>query len=407
MLTRSGGFMTAPFRICIVSGAHPARNPRVVKEATALADAGHDVEVLTVASHRPSLRFDAESVGNARWRLCYGVDLTRGGFVHRLCTRVAREAVRRLGLQPPEALGPVRALLKQAQQRRADLFIVHTEPGLWVGGRLLDQGRRVVVDFEDWHSEDLLPQHRSYVPLRLLRGLEKTLLMRAAYSTTTSEVLADALHVTYGGNRPVVISNSAPLSPLPDRHDDAALQRFFWFSQTLGPGRGLEAFVDAWSRMSQPSQLTLLGNGAAYAERLLARLPVERRANVVVQGPVPPGELPAVIARHDIGLALEVRSIRNRDLAITNKILQYLNAGLAVVATRTAGQRETLAHRPDAGIFVDLEQPALAAAALDTLVSDRKVLSACQAAARQLAEERYCWELEAPRLVKCVESILR
>jgi len=45
------------------------------------------------------------------------------------------------------------------------------------------------------------------------------------------------------------------------------------------------------------------------------------------------------IAEHDIGFAGEMPHCRSRDLTVTNKILQYLLAGLAVVASGTAGQR--------------------------------------------------------------------
>ncbi len=109
---------------------------------------------------------------------------------------------------------------------------------------------------------------------------------------------------------------------------------------------------------------------------------------------------------HDIGLALEQSFIANRDLTITNKILQYLNAGLAVVASDTRGQREVLAHAPDAGVMVKLAETADLAQTLDRLLADRHALAWHQAAARRLAEQVYCWEKEAPRLLDIVERAL-
>jgi glycosyltransferase involved in cell wall biosynthesis len=143
-----------------------------------------------------------------------------------------------------------------------------------------------------------------------------------------------------------------------------------------------------------------------YRALLVARLPRDRRAAVEFHDCVPPAQLPSLLAAHDIGLALEDRSILNRDLTITNKILQYLNAGLAVVATNTAGQREVLAHAPEVGVLVSPDDPANYAAALDRLLSERDRLAARQRAARRLAEQIYCWEREAPRLVALVERAL-
>jgi glycosyltransferase involved in cell wall biosynthesis len=121
---------------------------------------------------------------------------------------------------------------------------------------------------------------------------------------------------------------------------------------------------------------------------------------------VPPGTLPATIARHDIGLALEPNVPANKNCTISNKILQYLNAGLAVLATPTAGHGEVLARGPDAGVIVDFHDTASATATLDALLADREALARRQKAARRLAAEVYCWEREAPKLLAAVEAAL-
>src|SRR6185369_12705024 len=101
--------------------------------------------------------------------------------------------------------------LRRARAFPADLTIVHNEVAHCVGVRLLDAGRRVAADIEDWHSEDLLPQDRLRRPLALIRATECALLQRAAHTTTTSHALASGLQARYGGQRPEVISNSFPL----------------------------------------------------------------------------------------------------------------------------------------------------------------------------------------------------
>jgi glycosyltransferase involved in cell wall biosynthesis len=271
----------------------------------------------------------------------------------------------------------------------------------------MGSGRRVAADIEDWHSEDLLPEARRSRPLALIRSVEGRLLAGAAYTTTTSHALAGALHERYGGAVPHVISNSFPLQPDPLGRPSGSPPAFFWFSQTTGPGRGLELFLSAWSRTSNPSRVVLLGEcQSGYATSLLNRVPSHRRAEITFRPLVPPASLPAVIAEHDVGLALEQAFIVNRNLTITNKILQYLNAGLAVIASPTAGQREVLAHSPVAGLTVDLSQTAEAAGLLDRLLADRDALDRARAAARGLAERVYCWEREEPRLLELVERTL-
>jgi len=400
-------------KILIISNGALCRNPRVLKEADTLGRHGYDVTVLTVRNHDPSERLDAALMRDAPFgrelvEMIPGASPERARiFLRRLTLWLARKSARSLGLSTPHALGPAGALLRRARRRPAALTIVHNEVAHWVGTRLLAEGRLVAADIEDWHSEDLLPAAQAGRPLALLRRVERTVLHRCAYTSTTSQALADALHARYGGQRPHVVTNSFPLQANPRRGPPGEPPAFFWFSQTLGPGRGLEEFLAAWQETTQPSRVVLVGEAlAGYDRDLLAQLSDSRRGLVEIRPPVPPTELPALIARHDIGLALEPTTPANKDLTISNKILQYLNAGLAVVATATAGQREVLARAPKAGMIVDTAEPAACSRALDGLLADRSALATCQAAARRLAEKTYCWEREAPRLLALVEAAL-
>jgi glycosyltransferase involved in cell wall biosynthesis len=403
----------SPKKILIITNGPLCRNPRPLKEAETLGRAGYDVTVLAVRNHLPSEAQDREILRTAPFRR-ESVDMLPGfetpaGTVWRRRLRLwlARTIALRTGLATIHSLGPACTLLRRAQQLPADLVIVHNEVPHWVGTRLLDQGCRVAADLEDWHSEDLLPQDRRHRPLALIRRVEHTLLQHAVHTTTTSHALADALSARYGGTRPQVITNSFPLQPDPHTSLPGEPPAFFWFSQTLGPGRGLELFFSAWRQTTVPSRVVLLGESHAdYREKLLRLLPTGRRGQVEFLPLVSPAELPSVIARHDIGLALEQGFIVNRNLTITNKIIQYLNAGLALVASDTAGQREVLAHAPAAGIMVEMHETGRFAAALDALLADRAALARRQRAARQLAEDVYCWEREAPRFVDIVARSL-
>ena len=407
--------MTRRGRILVVSSGPLCRQPRPLKEATALARAGYNVTVLSVRGREQDERQDAALLATHPFAKR---TVSADSLPLRLRIWLARKLTS-LGLPSLHALGPYSALLRATAATPADLTIVHTELGLCVG-RALVGTRRIAADFEDWHSEDLPRTARRHRPLRQLRAAEHTLLHRAAYTVTSSHALADALHTRYGGPKPHVLTNAFPLQPSPRSVSSSAdllttrdplpatsaSHSFFWFSQTLGPGRGLESFLAAWQLMRTPSELVLLGEPAGdFASTLLAPLSAEQRRRVHLRPLVPPDALPALIAEHDIGLALEQADNLNHDLTISNKILQYLNAGLAVVASDTRGQREVLARAP-IGLFVPVENPSAAAEALDAFLQDRPRLTACRRAARALAESHYCWEREEPRLLALVEQAL-
>src|SRR5690606_24420904 len=115
-------------QIAIVTGAHLCRNPRVVKEATALREAGHEVVVLGPAWDDALSEQDAALVRAGGFEHRVVVDLRpRAGWSrhrHRLVRRLGAEVVARFGAQRPEALGyGVRAMVRAAQREPADLVI--------------------------------------------------------------------------------------------------------------------------------------------------------------------------------------------------------------------------------------------------------------------------------------------
>jgi len=401
--------------ILILSASHLCRNPRVVKEATTLAAAGYDVTVMSVSVRGEFERLDRDLMAGRPFRrkvIDYTATTLRArtaDFLQRGATWGARRLCRTLGVESAQALGPAGALLRFARSQPADLIIAHTEIPLWAAQPLIRDGRRVAVDMEDWYAEDLLPADRLSRPLRLLRAAERFALNHAAYASATSESMAGALAAAYGCPKLLVLRNTFPLqagSRL-DRPSGAEPPAFIWFSQTIGPGRGLEAFLAAWAQTKTPSRVHLLGDiQSGYRQQLLSPLPETRRAEVAFHPLVAPDELPAQLAAFDIGLALEPHSPRNRDLTITNKLFQYLNAGLAIVATDTAGQAEVMRAANDCGLLVQANKPAQFAAKLEELIGDPTRLRACQLAARAAAEREFCWEREAPRLLEAVARAL-
>lgn len=408
--------MSAARRILILTSAHLCRNPRVVKEATALGAAGYDVTVMSISVQERFERMDRELMKGLPFKrvtIDYAantVSARLADFIQRGATWAARRACSELEVETAQTLGPASALLRFARRFPADLTIVHTEIPIWAAQHLISDGRRVAVDVEDWYSEDLLYADRQSRPIRILRHAEEFALRHAVYSSATAQSMADALTNAYHCPPPIVLRNSFPLQPVSraDRPATSGVPSFIWFSQTIGPGRGLELFFAAWARTTQPSQVYLLGDERpGYRQKLLARLPEARRGDLKFIPLVTPEALPGKLAEFDIGLALEPRWPLNRNITITNKILQYMNAGLAVVATDTAGQSEVMAAAPGCGLLIPAHETTEYAAKLDALLGDRARLRAAQLASRAAAEREFCWERETPRLLAAVARALR
>lgn len=401
--------------ILILTATHLCRNPRVVKEATALGAAGYDVTVMTVSFQERFERMDRELLQGLPFKRVT-VDYSAGDrwtrlrdFIRRAKTRAARALLEYTPLESASALGPAGPLLRRARAFPADLTIVHTEIPIWIAVHLLRDGRKVAVDIEDWYSEDLLHADRRGRPVCLLRRAEDYVLNRCVYSLATSHSMADALVAAFHCPRPLVLRNVFPLQPQSrlDRPATEGPPAFIWFSQTIGPGRGLELFLSAWARTARPSRIYLLGDERpGFCDYLRSRLPAARRGDLRPIPLVTPQQLPARLAEFDIGLALEPRHPVNRNVTITNKLFQYFNAGVAVIATDTAGQREIMQAVPDTGLLVQAHETTQLAAQLDALLGDPARLRAMQVAARAAAERQFCWERESPTLLNAVKRAL-
>lgn len=415
-VTRSSERDMPTHKILILTSAHLCRNPRVVKEATTLGAAGYEVTVMSVSVHPRFEQMDRDLMRELPFKrvvIDYSLD-TRAArvadFFQRAATWTSRQLCSKFGIETAQSLGPASALLNLARAFPADLTIVHTEIPIWTAQHLIKAGRQVAVDVEDWYSEDLLYADRKSRPLKLLRKAERFALQHAAYTSVTSESMGASLAAVYGCPVPVVIRNSFPLQAISRLDFPSGQQppKFIWFSQTIGPGRGLELFLAAWSRTRHASSVHLLGDERpGYCDHLRQLLPVERRGDLHTLPLVTPEELPRTLAGFDLGLALEPHWPLNRDITITNKILQYINAGLAVIATNTAGQVEVMNTAPQCGLLIKAGETTQLAAELDRLLADPARLRSMQQAARLSAETKFSWEHESPALLSAVETALR
>jgi glycosyltransferase involved in cell wall biosynthesis len=399
-------------KIFILIGAHLCTAPRPQKEAETLVQAGHDVTVGGFWFDRELVDRDLSLIANKKYQFEPIVDFQPTQKLNnlsvRIRSRIAQEKFKRFGVFSPELLGfDPTEMLKFARKFRADLTIVHSEAGLWVGNQLLDEGFRVGVDFEDWFSEDLLPEARSTRPIAQLKVLESRLARDCTYCLTTSHALADAMAKAYKSPKPIVIYNVFPWSER-SQLDGRVLDRqninipsLHWFSQTIGQGRGLETLFQSLKYITTPLEIHLRGNYPESSRQWLEPLiPTRWLDQIFIHPTVPNDELLPRIAEHDIGLALEFDNIPSRNLTITNKLFQYLQSGLAVIATDTDGQKEILSQHPQVGQLIPSQDPKALGAAINNLLLNPQKLATMKKAALLAAQNKLSWESQEVTLLE-------
>lgn len=408
-------------RICIITAGHLATCPRMVKAADALEEAGHAVRLVSAQFLDWAAEAD-QAIGERRsWGV---VDYRRSAAPAKywstgLRFHAARKWVRLAGANRvslgalAEANGrAAHDLLNLALAEPADLFYGGTCGGLAVAALAARRaGVPYGLDLEDFHEGEFENGPAGDRSRDLLRRLQREVLREAAFLTAGSSAIAARYEQAY--KFPVLpIHNTFPLpaqAPDPEPKGAGAL-RLYWFSQTIGAGRGIEDVVRAIGLAGIRAELHLRGSAQPEYAAGLKRLAAESSAHLAVHfhQPAPPHKMVELSIPYDAGLSPEEGRNINRELCLGNKALTYVLAGLAVVLTDTAGQRSFAKDLGEGALRYKPGDVASLAAGLRRWAEDRGQLRRARQAAWQAAARRWHWEHAQERgsLIEAVEGAL-
>ena len=227
---------------------------------------------------------------------------------------------------------------------------------------------------------------------RLLRALDDAALGAADVVVVDTDEHRDTLPPN-ARSRAVVVAVGAPAewyAPAPDPHPASPALRVVFFG-LFTPLQGAPVIGAALGALAgEPIEVTMVGTGQDLAEarRLAAGNPAVRWLDWVA-----PGELPALVAAHDVCLGIFGTGAKAARV-VPNKVFQGAAAGTALVTSDTPPQRRLLG---DAALLVPPGDAPALADALRRLAGDPDLLAGTRAAARQLAAERFtAYDVVAP-----------
>lgn len=405
--------MRAVKKICIVTTRHISYNPRVLKEADTLFSAGYIVTVVTINNSEQLSRFDDELMRSRQWTL-RTVNFRKTGSFERL--RWIGSSVRQklyaglskltfnFGVAERAGEKAYDALTRLAKKERADLYLVHHAEALGVGAAAARyNGALMGFDAEDFHTamDGMSPRTAA-----MIFFLEKKYLPGCSYFSAASRGIGEAYQKKYAIREPVTLLNVFPLERIGGIQVHEPV-RFYWYSQVIGPYRGLERLVEASGQLDGDFEIHLRGTmQPGYRQemdRLIGQAGVEGK--IFFHEPIPAQDLIGEASRYQVGLALELNSSPNRMICVTNKIFSYLMSGLALIATETPGQKDILHAHPDIGVLCRMDDAASLAAAMKYYLDDPQRLLQARVAARSVAERSYNWETESGKLIAQIEKI--
>jgi hypothetical protein len=219
-----------------------------------------------------------------------------------------------------------------------DWVIAHNPSAFYPAFQFANRkGAKLGIDIEDYHPGETNCIKESNRILKIMQySLPKADYCSFAAPLIKVEVKKNVLN---DGKPWVTIingfSSSEFITPITFKNDKLKL---VWFSQNITHGRGLEKLIPIVNELCENVELHLIGDLTTTNRDTL--IPNEK--GIVIHSPISQLQLHKMLAMFDVGLAFDPALNKNRELAITNKIIAYAQAGLYIVSISTPGQNEFL-----------------------------------------------------------------
>jgi len=315
---------------------------RVLKEAQTLHNAGYQVRVF--ALHTPGVTKEIETLEN-------GIEVQR----------IARSPLWRWRKKTTSAINKVPISQVPQHKSSSRILILRAIARLWTHlGLMLAilRYRPTVIHSHDvntlptgflasklsrsllvYDAHEISTSREGYRNLRNLVGIiEKALMPRAHGTITTTTARAKFFARAYGINRPVVLQNRPRLTITKRTNkirDELSLVNdwpIVLYQGGLQQGRGLEKLVRTAIQVSN-CYFVFIGGGRLTAQLKDLRDTHELHERVHFIPTVALSDLPAYTASADIGVQPIENTCLNHYTTDSNKLFEYIIAGLPVIAT--------------------------------------------------------------------------
>lgn len=339
---------------------------RVLKEAETLSGIGYLVTVH--ALHTPGLTKERETLASGirvvrvarspfwKWRKreLPSTDQASQSITKKAVGPISKVSHKMLILRIVARLWTHVGLIFQMIKSQPDIVHAHDVNTLPTGWLVSVLTRSPLI----YDAHEISTDREGYASFRSIVGwVEKHLMPRAAASITTTDTRAKFFARAYGVPRPLVLQNR-PRYELVERsqriRNELNLQETWpivLYQGGLQQGRGLERLVEAAAQVSN-SYFVFIGGGRieSVLKELAHSLGLENRVYFIPT--VSLADLPSYTASADIGVQPIENTCLNHLSTDSNKLFEYMMAGLPVVASSLPEIR-TLVSEHELGLLVE------------------------------------------------------
>lgn len=265
---------------------------------------------------------------------------------------------------------------------------------------------KVIYDSHEIYTENCrvakMPLYKAY-----LRFIERRNIQRCNGMVCVSHAAADYFAETYNVKKPMVVTNCMPKSYIPKEN----IKKHFGFEVLnhgqFYEGRGYDLMVKACGLLSDMPDIRMCIRGFGVLEDALHREAekLENQNQFIFYPPVDVHELIAEASCSHVGVAITLPISINFERSVSNKIFEYIFAGLPVIMSDIPEHRY-LNEKYHFGIILKDNTPLSLAEAVRNLYSDKKLYKSCSDNAKKMIEELN-WETEFGKLIAYEKSLMR
>jgi len=362
---------------------------RVLKEAKSLVKSGHEVHVLALKDDKTPVFEMIEGIHVQRVYVRCRHKLPKGNlfFLIKYIEYVIRSISQGIKIKP-------------------DAVHCHDLNTLLIGMRIRRKLKIPVV----YDSHELyLDRNYPFLIHWLWKNIEKYGIKRADKVFVENPSRGKILEERYGiaGTVPLRNCQYLQVEQKNDRlHRELKLekhQKIVLYQGVITKARGMDQLLNMIQLLPENIHLVIIGDGA-YIPEIQKRIEKEHIKRVHFLGLIPLKELPSYTASADIGISLIQNINKNHYYALSNKIFEYMSAGLPVVFSDFPEMHRVITEEK-AGFVINETSPAEAANAVVKILLDEELYQKMSRNALNAVRNTYNWEKEVKVLTEYYDSI--
>jgi len=398
-------------KILILSNNEICYNPRLLKAADFFSDKGCQVTVFNPVTGIASETVYRKVISGKNWEILEN-DISKRKWASRFrwlfvsilhkCISFQWNVFRSsIGFNYYLNKGLLRASPKLMSP--VDFILINLVDNLpFAAGLKKKTGGRLIYDSQEYFKG----QYTKYVvPLRdWVNKAEPDFIHEVDILISTTNAMAEQLKKDYQLSIPVIrvrnlpsqlmLKSAGPASlALPEINKDTLLLVWHGMSIYFNNTRGVHILLKAVARCQRKVHLVLQGlipaEQKVVFETYLRELHLQGKVSLLP--PAEPYQIVASLRGYDVGLIGELAQEENQQLTSSNKLFDFLNAGLAVIASDLPGLNETIKEYKTGYTYPSGDYLKLAEL-IDSLAFDRRTLADFKKKSKDIAEKELFWE---------------